>query len=129
MINSDGVHLFSPRLAEGGMSITVEGARKLHALRRLNSPDGFISEDFSFHAGEGPAWVVVDNDAEPFVKQGRNVMHGFVLACDSWIRPGETVLVVNSEGKLLAIGRSQATAKELATFTKGIAIKVREGCP
>ena len=129
LINSEGLHLFSPRLAEGGMSLTVEGARRLHSLRKLATPSGFNENDFSFHAGQGPAWVVVDSDAEPFVNEGRNVMHGFVLACDPWIRPGETVLIVNSGGKLLAIGRSQSTASELATFKKGIAVKVREGCP
>ena len=129
LINSEGLHLFSPRLAEGGMSLTVEGARKLHSLRKLATPSSFDENDFSFHAGQGPAWVVVDSDAEPFVNEGRNVMHGFVLACDPWVRPGETVLIVNSEGKLLAIGRSQSTAGELASFNKGIAVKVREGCP
>ena len=129
MIDSDGVHLFSPRLGEGGISLTVPGARKLHSLRKKPVPDGFNSEDLSLHPGEGPAWVVVDSDAEPFVQEGRNVMHGFVTGCDSWIRPGESVLVVNSTGKLLAIGRSQSTSKELETFTKGIAIKVRDGCP
>jgi archaeosine-15-forming tRNA-guanine transglycosylase len=30
---------------------------------------------------------------------------------------------------LLAIGRSQATSSEMESFTKGIAVKVREGCP
>lgn len=129
LINSEGLHLFSPRLAEGGMSLTVEGARKLHSLRKLATPSSFDGNDFSFHPGQGPAWVVVDSDAEPFVNEGRNVMHGFVLACDPWTRPGETVLIVNSEGKLLAIGRSQSTPRELATFNKGIAVKVREGCP
>ena len=129
MIDSDGVHLFSPRLGEGGISLTVPGARKLHSLRKKPVPDGFNSKDMSLHPGEGPAWVVVDSDAEPFVQEGRNVMHGFVTGCDSWIRPGESVLVVNSSGKLLAIGRSQSTSKELETFTKGIAIKVRDGCP
>ena len=56
-------------------------------------------------------------------------MHGFVLACDEWTRPGETVLVVNSVGDLLAIGRSQSTPEEFAAFSKGIAVKVRQGCP
>ena len=129
MIDSDGVHLFSPRLGEGGISLTVPGARKLHSLRKKPVPNGFNSKDMSLHPGEGPAWVVVDSDAEPFVQEGRNVMHGFVTGCDSWIRPGESVLVVNSSGKLLAIGRSQSTSKELETFAKGIAIKVRDGCP
>ena len=129
VIDREGVHLFSPRLAEGGISLTVDGARKLHALRGIELPQGFDSNDLIQHTGKGPAWVVVDNDAEPFVQDGRNVMHGFVLACDAWTRPGETVLVVNTDGKLLAIGRSQSTPQEFATFTKGIAVKVREGCP
>ncbi len=128
LIDAEGLHLFSPRLAEGGMSLTVDGALKLHALRKTKTPDGFNSSDLSLHPGKGPAWVVVDNDAEPFVKEGRNVMHGFVLGCDSWTRPGESVLIVNSVGKLLAIGRSQATSSEMESFTKGIAVKVREGC-
>ena len=129
VINSEGEHLFSPRLAEGGISLTVNGAKKLHQLRSEKIPSGFASSDLNQHVGKGPAWVVVDSDAEPFVKDGRNVMHGFVTACDEWTRPGEIVLVVNSSGELLAIGRSQSTPKEFGTFTKGIAVKVREGCP
>ncbi|MCH2646917.1 MAG: tRNA guanosine(15) transglycosylase TgtA [Candidatus Poseidoniaceae archaeon] len=129
MFDSEGEHLFSPRLAEGGISLTVNGARKLHQLRKEKIPQGFSSGKLINHVGKGPAWIVVDDDAAPFVKDGRNVMHGFVIACDEWTRPGETVLVVNSSGELLAIGRSQSTPEEFATFTKGIAVKVREGCP
>lgn len=129
VINSNGVHILSPRLAEGGLSLTVEGARLLHSLRNNPIPTNFGPKKKSDCNGNGLAWVVVDSDAEPFVKQGRNVMHGFVLACDEWTRPDETVLIVNQSGELLAIGRSQSTPEELSTFKKGIAIKVREGCP
>ena len=129
VINSEGEHLFSPRLAEGGISLTVSGAKKLHQLRTEKIPSGFDSSGLNQHVGKGPAWVVVDSDAEPFVKDGRNVMHGFVTACDEWTKPGEIVLIVNSSGELLAFGRSQSTPAEFETFTKGIAVKVREGCP
>ena len=129
VINSEGEHLFSPRLAEGGISLTVGGAKKLHQLRTEKIPCGFDSSDLNQHVGKGPAWVVVDSDAEPFVKDGRNVMHGFIRACDEWTRPGEIVLIVNSSGELLAFGISQSTPAEFETFTKGIAVKVREGCP
>ena len=129
VINSEGEHLFSPRLAEGGISLTVSGAKKLHQLRTEKIPSGFDSSGLNQHVGKGPAWVVVDSDAEPFVKDGRNVMYGFVTACDEWTRPGEIVLIVNSSGELLAFGRSQSTPAEFETFTKGIAVKVREGCP
>ena len=129
VIDSNGVHIVSPRLAEGGLSLTVEGARLLHSLRKHPIPTNFGPKKKSDCDGNGLAWVVVDHDAEPFVKQGRNVMHGFVLACDEWTRPDETVLIVNQSGELLAFGRSQSTPEELSTFKKGIAIKVREGCP
>ena len=129
VINSNGAHIVSPRLAEGGLSLTVEGAKLLHSIRKYPIPTNFGPKKKSDCSGNGLAWVVVDSDAEPFVKQGRNVMHGFVLACDEWTRPDETVLIVNQSGELLAIGRSQSTPEELFTFKKGIAIKVREGCP
>ena len=129
VINSNGVHIVSPRLAEGGLSLTIEGAKLLHSLRKYPIPTNFGTKKKSECDGNGLAWVVVDSDAEPFVKQGRNVMHGFVLACDEWTRPDETVLIVNQSGELLAIGRSQSTPEELSAFKKGIAIKVREGCP
>ncbi|MBT4066392.1 MAG: tRNA guanosine(15) transglycosylase TgtA [Euryarchaeota archaeon] len=129
VIDASESHLFSPRLAEGGISLTVDGARVLHALRKVPAPIGFNSADKSLYPGNGPAWVIIDDDAEPFVREGRNVMHGFILACDSWIRPDESVLIVNSSGELVAIGRSQATSGEMESFTKGIAVKVREGCP
>ena len=129
VIDADGIHILSQRLAEGGLSLTLDGALKLHSLRNCEIPKKFASSDLENHVGKGLAWIVVDSDSEPFVQSGRNVMHGFVLACDEWTKPGDTVLVVNETGKLLAIGRSQSTPEELATFTKGIAIKVREGCP
>jgi len=129
VIDSEGIHLFSPRLAEGGLSLTIGGAKKLHSLREDPIPSGFSTRINKDYTGKGLAWIVVDSDAEPFVRQGRNVMHGFVKACDGWTRPGETVIIVNENSELLAIGRSQSTPRELATFKKGIAIKVREGCP
>ena len=38
VINSNGVHIVSPRLAEGGLSLTVEGAKLLHSLRKYQFP-------------------------------------------------------------------------------------------
>ena len=129
MLNSEETHLFSPRLAEGGISLTVDGAKLLFGLRKSAMPEGFEKNSCFGHAGKGPAFVVVNDDAEPFVKQGRNVMHGFILAADPWVRPSESVLVVNSKGELLAFGRSQSTVEEMSSMQKGIAVKVREGCP
>ena len=71
--------------------------------------------------------VVVDSDAEPFVRKGRNVFHGFVMACDPWLAPGEPCLITNPTGELLGHGVAQCTSTEMGTMTKGIAVKTRGG--
>ena len=125
----DGNHLFSPRLAEGGLSFTLAGGKWAHSIRKEPIPTSFEDEIIEKHVGKGLAFVVVDEDAAPFIQQGRNVMHGFILACDPWMRPNETVLIVNKDNKLLGLGRSQSTVSEMKSFRKGIAVRVREGCP
>ena len=98
-------------------------------MRKYPIPTNFGPKKKSDCDGNGLAWVVVDHDAEPFVKQGRNVMHGFVLACDEWTRPDETVLIVNQSGELLAFGRSQSTPDEFSTFKKELQSKYEKGAP
>ena len=127
MTDKEGRHLFSPRLAEGGISLTINGATLLHSLRKEKIPVGFPDEDFGFCPGKGPAWIVVTDDAVPFIKQGRNVMHGFVEGVDKWLRPNENVLIVDTSGNLVGFGRSNSTVSEMASSTKGIAVKTREG--
>ena len=125
-MTASGKHLASFRLGDGGLSLNNDGAVELHSLRRREIPSGFSDSDMFGFSGEGLAWVVVDEDAEPFVRQGRNVFHGFVLGCDPWLRPNEACLIVNQSGELLGHGLSQCTSREIETFTKGIAIKTRD---
>jgi archaeosine-15-forming tRNA-guanine transglycosylase len=126
-ISSSGKHIVSPRLTDGGISLTNDGAIELHSHRRRKIPSGFKTTQAWNFIGEGPAWVVVNDDAEPFVRKGRNVFHGFVLAADPWITPGRTCLIVNQKGELLGHGLSNCNSEEFATFNKGIAIKTRDG--
>ncbi len=128
-ITPQGKHIASPRLGDGGLSLTDEGSIALHAMRTIAPPTGCSSEHESDTNGAGPAWVVVDEDAEPFVRQGRNVFHGFVLAADPWIRPSQTCLIVNQKGELLGHGLANGTVDEFAGFKKGIAVKTRGGIP
>ena len=118
---------------EGGMTIQEmvdEGVRRAYtneenplrasvlmdpAGKRLNSKDNT------------PAVVHVDEDAEPFVRKGRNVFHGFCLSADSTLRPGQPCLICNSSGELIGHGISRVDANEMMAFRKGIAIRVRDG--
>jgi archaeosine-15-forming tRNA-guanine transglycosylase len=126
-MSSSGKHIVSPRLTDGGISLTDDGAVELHSHRRRKCPSKFETTQSWNYIGEGPAWVVVNDDAEPFVRKGRNVFHGFVLATDPWIAPGRTCLIVNKKGQLLGHGISNCNSEEFATFSKGIAIKTRGG--
>jgi len=58
---------------------------------------------------------------------GRNVIQGFVLGADAHLIVGQPCLVVDSHGNLVAHGTANATADDMAFFTKGIAVKVRDG--
>ena len=71
--------------------------------------------------------VVVGDESEPFVRDGKNVFAKFVGAVDPAIRPGDEVLVVHERGELLAVGRAELSADGMADFDSGMAVKIREG--
>lgn len=109
VFTADGRHVLSPRLRDGGISLTNEGAKDLHSL------------------GEGPPRLVLEKDAIPFVRDGRNVIHGFIEQVDDEIIPGLACLIVDSDGDLVAHGISKCTSNEIMQFNKGIAIRTRGG--
>ena len=125
--HANGDHLFSPRLRDGGLSMATSGAQALFERRAEALPATLPRTEWWGHSGQGPAVVIVDDDAEPFVRKGRNVFHGFALACDPWLAPGEPCLLANQAGEFLGHGVAQCTSTELATLSKGIAVKTRGG--
>jgi len=79
---------------------------------------------------ESPAYrVVVGDDSEPFVREGRNVFAKFVREVDPAVRPGDEVLVEHDGGGLLAVGRAELSADGMADFDTGMAVSVRDGVP
>lgn len=110
----EGLHLFSQRLGDGGLSLTDEGAKWVHRM---------MDED----SGIGLPWVVIDSDAEPYVRDGRNVMHGFIERVEGILRYGMPTLVVNGAGELVGHGISMSENADAHSFKKGIAVKVRGG--
>ena len=116
-------HILSPRLNDGGISFTLEGAKRLCDNR---SP---ISFDTNTTDSEflGLPKVCINDDAIPFVGIGRNVMHGYILGADDHLIPGQPCLIVDSKGNLIAHGIPITTSREMKFFKKGIAIKVKEG--
>lgn len=77
-----------------------------------------------------PAYrVVIGDESEPFVREGKNVFAKFVQAVDPDVRPGDEVVVVHEEGYVLAVGRAELDAGGILDFDTGMAVKVREGAP
>ncbi len=98
------------RAEDGLLTLGIEGAKRLHRI--LPFPR---------------MRVVVNEDAEPFSRRGKNVFAKFVLDADSGIRPYDEVLIVNERDELLATGQTLLNGEELKVFQSGLAVKVRRG--
>jgi 7-cyano-7-deazaguanine tRNA-ribosyltransferase len=91
-------------------SLTVEGAKRL-----LKS-----GKPYSL-------WVRVQEDAEPFVAQGKSVFAKHVVDADEKIRPQEEVIVIGERNRVFAVGKAVLTGREMKVFKHGVAVKVRRG--
>ncbi|PSQ36334.1 pseudouridine synthase [Halobacteriales archaeon SW_12_69_24] len=97
---------------DGRFTLGVDGGRR---LRQALDPPAYR--------------VVVGDDSEPFVRDGRNVFAKFVRSVDPAVRPGDEVLVEHYDGDLLAVGRAELSAAAMGDFETGVAVSVREGAP
>ncbi len=98
------------RASDGVFVLAREGARKLHSI--LPYPKNR---------------VVVNEDAEPFAREGKSIFAKFVINCDIDIHAKEEVLIVNEQDQLLAFGKSVLNGKEIHDFNTGQAVKTRKG--
>lgn len=106
----DGEHVLSMRAEDGLFTLKIAGAKRLLA------------------AFKAPALrVMVNKDSAEFNRQGKNVFARFVVECDSNVRPGGDVLVVDEGDALAAVGKALMNREEMRAFKSGIAVKVREG--
>lgn len=71
--------------------------------------------------------VYVKDDYADFIARGRTLFCKHVLMADPEIRPHDEVLVVNTTGKLLAVGRALVAGGEMVYYKRGEAVRVREG--
>ena len=122
------MHLFSPRLNDGGISLALHGAKLIHEAMKSARDNDEGSNDVQPRSDHpGLPSVTIHSDAIPFVGAGRNVMHGFILKADPWLIVGQPCLVVDEDDNLVAHGVSNSTSEEMAVMKKGVAVKVREG--
>lgn len=106
----DNNRIATVRAKDGMLTLSIAGARRLHA--------------FIGYPGHR---VVVNSDAAPFAAMGKTAFARHVVSVDPDIRAGEEVLVVDENDKLLATGKTMLSAIEMLSFKKGIAVDVRNG--
>jgi len=106
----EGKLLATLRPTDGMFSLTISGAKRLTSI--LEKPR---------------LRVVVQEDVEKFIVEGRNVFSRHVVVADQEIRAGEEVIITNKNDDVLAVGKALLTGKEMLVFKRGIAVKVRRG--
>jgi len=76
---------------------------------------------------DGRYQVVVGDESEPFVREGRNAFAKFVSEADRAIRPGDEVVLTHERGDVLAVGRAELSGEGMLDFETGVAVFVRDG--
>ncbi|WP_227375664.1 PUA domain-containing protein [Haladaptatus halobius] len=108
-VHADGSRLVT-YATDGRFTLGIAGGSRL--ADALDSPAGR---------------VVVGDESEPFVRDGKNVFAKFVAEVDPDVRAGDEVLVTHEDGDLLAVGRAELDADAMLDFDTGMAVKVRDG--
>lgn len=98
------------RAHDGFFTLSVAGASRLHGMA-----------PFPEHR------VVVTDDSAEFNSKGLNVFFKFITKCFDGIVAGNEVLVVDGNDRLVAVGKSVLSGKEIAHFSSGVAVKVHKG--
>ncbi|MHA1906562.1 MAG: phosphoadenosine phosphosulfate reductase domain-containing protein [Candidatus Thorarchaeota archaeon] len=71
-------------------------------------------------------WVSIHDGVLKFLKDGANLLLPGVAGCDSEILFNDEVWVVDSNGKVVAIGIAKMSGEDMAKSEKGHAVKIRD---
>jgi len=107
---SIGGSLFATLRTDGGLAITIFGARNLMKNK------GFKEN-----------CVIPNSESLPFVCEGRSLFSKHVKWCGSNVEIGSDVAIIDTSDNVLAVGRAHLGARVMKTYRKGVAVKVREG--
>jgi predicted RNA-binding protein (TIGR00451 family) len=97
------------RPSDAVFTITIAGAE------RLNGLDGFTG------------YVVVMDEVLEFIENGKNLFAKHVVEAGPGIRPDDEVIVRDSTGAVVAVGKAVLTSEEMHQFKNGQAVDVRRG--
>lgn len=105
----DGGHVVSVG-TDGRLTLGLRGGRRL--VEAFESPR---------------ARVVVGDESEPYIRDGRSVFAKFVQVADPAVRSRDEVAIVHTSGEILGVGRAELDAGAMAAFESGVAVRTRDG--
>ncbi len=97
----EGQQLCSYVGSTGLLSLTLAGARRISSL--------------------GNYWVRFDGET----LRGGSLFAVAVTDADPLIRPGDEVIVLNTDGEVVGVGRSEMSGREMCEFDNGRAVSIR----
>jgi uncharacterized protein with predicted RNA binding PUA domain len=104
---------------EGYIATYTDGGRLALGLEGVKS---------LFNSLEFPAYrVVMNQESESYIRDGKNAFSKFVIDVDPEIRPKDEVMVVNENDILLAVGKAKISSDAMIDFNTGVAVKIRFG--
>ena len=74
-----------------------------------------------------PNVVAVDTTVSDAIREGGDVFAKHVVRADPDLRPGEEVIVTDSDGGLLGVGSAVLAGHEMTAFRRGVAVNLRKG--
>ncbi len=99
------------RPTDGLFSLSIEGANRI-----------------AQKAPSAKCFVTIRDDVSKFIIEGGDVFAAHVIRADSEIRAKDEVIILDSNSKVLAVGRALLSGDEMKAFKRGVAVKVRRGC-
>jgi predicted RNA-binding protein (TIGR00451 family) len=109
-VHLDGKRLATLRPTDGLFSLSIEGAKRIVENSR-----------------SAKCFVTVQNDVSQFIVEGGDVFAVHVVKADDEVRPKDETIVLDEDGKVLAVGRAALSGEEIKSFKRGVAVKVRRG--
>ena len=107
---------------------TVSHKGKLLCTLRINGSLA-ISIDFAQTLLQSKTFrencIEINNDAAPFVMEGRSVFCKHVVWCGKNVRVSSDTPIL-FENKVIAVGKSILSSEMISDFKRGVAIKVRD---
>lgn len=123
------VLLFGKETSPNGLSVVAHGRI---AARIYQDMDGRETVHLTFDGAAMAApsitrgHVRVKRGAVPYILTGKNVMATSVVGADRSISPGDEVMVMTTDGSLLAAGTARMPGDDMISGSQGMAVKVRD---